>query len=116
MKKILLPIILVPWLLLAGCGNTPWENPQQFSGLNHLHIEYYDTGSPRSVEVWGGKEQEAVSVEVTKADGTSAKYSASGVKAFEGQSFRAEVEKLVAEELGEVVPSLVDGFITLVNP
>lgn len=103
-------------LILAGCaGNTPWKNPQQWSGINEATIEAncpedVDAWCPATVHILGGKEAQRIGITYRKEqDGTTlVKYEAVDVKAFEGQQIRAAVEEAVSEDAKEVAPGIVD--------
>ena len=104
--------------LLSGCaGAVPW-NPQGYSGINLVEVEFQvpeDKAGPKSLRVVGGKEQEAISFKATLPDGTMAKYNASGVKAFDGQKLRAAVEEAVSDDVKAVAPDIVDTVIKAVT-
>ena len=80
-------------------------NPQQYSGLTHVKVEYDENGQPKYVSWWDGKEKTDVSVDVVKnPDGTvTLHYTAKGVAAFEGQGLRANVETGVVEVGKDVI-------------
>jgi len=98
--------------LLAGCaGAVPW-NPQGYAGINQAEITSTCEGSeswcPESVTLTGGKEQGEVSVSFTTPNGTSVKYTASEVQAFDGQTVRAQVEQQISEDVREASPEIVN--------
>ena len=105
-------------VLLTGCaGAVPW-NPQGYSGVNMVEAEFVvadGQSEPKSIKVVGGKEQEAVSFKATLPDGTVVDYSASGVKAFDGQKLRAAVEDAVSDDVRAVAPGIVESVVKAVT-
>lgn len=100
-------------VLLAGCaGAMPW-NKQQYAGLTVAKLEKCSQTSCSFV-VYDGKESGAIDFKVKFADGTVMNFAADDVKAFEGQAIRGDVEKMVAEQFGDVAPGLVDAIINAV--
>jgi hypothetical protein len=113
-------------LLAGGCTGYPITddtgragNYQTAAGLNVVEFDEFecqpDLGlcGPTSFRMIGGKEQEGVSVTMYAANGQKVlEYTAEGVRAFEGQQFRAEVEKVLAEQYGDVAGSAVDGIVS----
>lgn len=69
-----------------------------------------------------GKEKQDVAISMKRLpDGTLlVSYTATAVKAFEGQALRAEVEKLVAQEIGKAIPLITEAItktmLKSVNP
>jgi len=79
--------ILVASLAIAGCAN------QQYAGIN-----YGEVTMPNG-EHWkiaGGKEETNVSFKVSRADGTTATYSAENAN---GAAVLAEMAKIQAQQL-----------------
>lgn len=118
MKATLLIAGALALVSLSGCaGAVPW-NPQGYSGINMVEAEFVvadGESGPKSIRVVGGKEQEAVSFKATLPDGTAVDYSASGVKAFDGQKLRAAVEEVVSDNVKAVAPDIVDTVIKAVT-
>jgi hypothetical protein len=61
----------------------------------------------------GGKEQENISIRMVhpKTGNTVLEYEAGGVKAFDGQQVRAEVEKALAEADVQVSEAVIGGIV-----
>ena len=118
MKSNLLIAGALALVLLSGCaGAVPW-NPQGYSGVNLVEAEFVvadGQSGPKSIKVVGGKEQEAVSFKATLPDGTAVDYSASGVKAFDGQKLRAAVEDAVSDDVKAAAPGIVESVVKAVT-
>jgi hypothetical protein len=56
-----------------------------------------------------------VSFKATLPDGTVVDYSASGVKAFDGQKLRAAVEDAVSDDVRAVAPGIVESVVKAVT-
>ncbi len=112
LKKMLIPFFMIS---LAGCaGSTPW-NEQNYAGVNKAEIEFDKKGAPKHALIIGGKEQEQILLSVKTQDGLEINYSATGVKAFEGQSLRAAVENVVSSDAKEAMPNIVDAVLNAVQ-
>jgi hypothetical protein len=110
----------------AGCTGYPISddtgragNYQTAAGLNVVEFDELecqpDLGlcGPTKFRMIGGKEQENVSVTMYTAAGDKVfEYTAEGVEAFQGQKFRAEVEKVLAEQYGDVAGTAVEGIVS----
>jgi len=110
---------IIALLFISACGSVPW-NKQQYAGLNSVHFSWCkaEEGStylPCKVRIIDGKEQGSIDFKFQMPDGTILNFTADNVKAFEGQALRAEVEKAVAEQIGEVSPGLVDAILSAVT-
>ncbi|MDG2286883.1 MAG: hypothetical protein P8N43_15360 [Alphaproteobacteria bacterium] len=116
MKNI--PLILGAGLTLSACaGAVPW-NPQGYAGINMLEAEFQDpegVAGPTSLKVVGGKEQESIYFKTTLPDGTTAEYSAVGVKAFDGQNLRAALEGAVSDDVKAISPDIVNNILRAVT-
>lgn len=107
-SKVLVLLALIP--LGACAGALPW-NPQGYTGINHAKAKFDPkTGKPLEVNVWGGKEQETVSLTFNPTTG-EVNYSATGVKAFDGVKARAALEEAISDDVKEVFPEVVDAAI-----
>jgi len=88
--------------------------PQNYSGINVLVTRVPLTdGSEVILERYDGKEAQSLDVFFKNANGTEITYSATGVKAFEGQKYRAELETAIAEQWPEIVPEIRGGIVDL---
>lgn len=100
---------LVILLMLAGCG------AQNYAGISEWDFKACTTDNgqpyPCRIHVVNGKEGENVKAFVEMSDGTKFSYEATKVTAFEGQALRADVEKVIAEQIGDVGPGVVDAII-----
>ena len=109
---------IVTAFLLGACSPAGQAfNPQAKSaGITDVSIEFTDEGKIKSARIRDGKEKDSVAwdVDLTKM---TLKYAASSVKAFEGQGFRAEVEKIVSNNLSDTVKTTLGegGIATIVN-
>lgn len=92
----------------AGSANIWGHNPQSYSGVNYVTFEYPTEAGAITGTLYGGKEQDTVSITVLHPSGVEVTYSASGAKAFEGQEIRAAVEKAVSQDAKEAMPGIVD--------
>jgi len=110
-------IAIIALVSVSACGAVPW-NKQQYAGINSVKFEWCKIdGSylPCHVRIIDGKEQGAIDFKFQMPDGTILNFAADNVKAFEGQRLRAEVEKAIAEQLGEVSPGLVDAILNAIG-
>lgn len=108
-------LIALPLLAsLAACDSLSTAN--QYAGINHVRVDYSETGEPESVVVYAGKEAEELDITLDHPSGLKATYKARDLKAFDGQAARAEVEKAQLEVLGKVVPDLTDAIINAIIP
>jgi citrate lyase gamma subunit len=108
---------------LADDANQRARDYQLGAGLNVVEFEELEcseaTGlcGPTNFRMIGGKEQEAISIRMVHPEtgNTVLEYTASGVKAFDGQRIRAEVEQALAEADVEVADSVVTGIVDIVR-
>lgn len=105
--------------LIACAGAVPW-NKQNYAGINEVSFSWCkaDEGKiyvPCNVKITNGKENGNIKFAFEMSDGTILNFSAEDVKAFGGQNIRANVEKAVAEQLGDVAPGVVDAIITAIT-
>ena len=127
-------------LLLAGCGTfgptgqqalemedrgagteasySPFNwSPPNYAGMTAGRIVYpgAEGGAPVVAEWISGKEAENATVTFATPDGNVITYSAAGLKAFEGQLARAEVERHLAGQLADlwktITPEIKAGLI-----
>ena len=113
MKNILLIAFLS--LGLTACGAVPW-NDQENAGLTDMHIYWgYDEANqivyPSEIRVTDGKEAGEIDLKFQMQDGTVLNFNGTEIRAFEGQALRAEVERVIAEQVGDVAPGVVDAII-----
>lgn len=95
-------------ITLVGCaGAVPWS-PQGYAGINHAEFTYPTEQGEIEGVVYGGKENDSVAITIKHPSGIEVTYSASGSKAFEGQSIRGAVEEAVSADAKEAMPGIVD--------
>jgi hypothetical protein len=58
---------------------------------------------------------ETISFKATLPDGTVTEYSASGVRAFDGQKIRSVVEDAVSDDVKTAAPDIVDRIVNAVT-
>lgn len=95
-------------IILSGCGVT------NYAGLARFDIDWCEAGERFQicrVRVIEGKEKASIKVTVTFPDGSTLIYEATDVKSFEGQALRADVQRALVEQLGEVAPGVVDAIV-----
>lgn len=111
MTKLIRMAALAGALALTACAGAPPWSKQDHAGITTLELG--ENGCLPDTFFRSGKETEGVAARVTcHPDGTvTAEVSASGVKAFNGQGFRAEVEKLSVEMQAEVAPDFLDALV-----
>lgn len=114
MNKVIKAVMIGAMLTsVAACGAVPW-NKQMYAGLEQWSVEYKD-GIIEKVHYINGKELGSSTIKIQLADGTILNFSGNDILAFRGQELRAEVEKAVAEKMGEAAPEVVDAIITAVT-
>lgn len=92
-------------------------SPPNYAGLTAGRIVYpsAEGGDPIVAEFLSGKEAEDAAVTFATPDGNVVSYQVGGLRAFEGQLARAEVEKALAAELSnmwqELTPEIRTGII-----
>lgn len=92
-------------------------SPPNYAGLTAGRIIYPGAeGGPPVVAEWlSGKEAESATVSFATPDGKVITYSAGGLKAFEGQLARADVERQLATQLADlwktITPELKAGLV-----
>lgn len=129
---------------LAACGAVPW-NKQNYAGITSVEFDWCFeeedisvsiaqrlegvtpeqvagilnalpvSWSPCKVKVIDGKEQSAIDFKFAMPDGTILNFAAEDVAAFEGQRIRGEVEKVVADQLGQAAPEVVDRIMDAIT-
>ncbi len=118
MKYILISILTT--ITLSGCaGALPW-NKQNYAGINEVSFSWCKandgaTYMPCNVKITNGKENGNIKFAFEMSDGTILNFSAEDVKAFRGQDIRAKVEIAIAEQLGNVAPSVVDAIVKAIT-
>ena len=81
-------------------------SPPNFSGMNAARAIIPGEAGPIVFEIVGGKEQDEIGLSWVRPDGEEIRYSAGGVRAFDGQAFRAEVERQIVETTGQTLQEL----------
>ena len=95
-------------------------SPPNYAGMTAGRIIYpgAEGGAPVVAEWLSGKEAERAEITFATPDGNLVTYSAGGLRAFEGQLARAEVEKALAAELSDlwenVAPEIRSGPVRTV--
>jgi ABC-type amino acid transport substrate-binding protein len=95
-------------------------SPPNYAGLTAGRIVYpgKEGEAPVVAEWLSGKEAESASITFATPDGNIITYSAGGLRAFEGQLARADVEKALAGELSglwqNVAPEIKAGLVDAV--
>lgn len=116
MKKIFSICIFAAVLVLSGCaGALPW-NKQNYAGINEVHFKWCEndqTGDYMACDVLiiDAKENGAIQFKFTMPDGTVLEFAADDVKAFPGQALRADVEKAIAKQFGDIAPEVMDALL-----
>ncbi len=110
MKYIKMILACMMAVMVTACAT--WWTDQNKAGSESVFIEYFESSNTvKSVTYEHWKETEASTALVWLADGTRIELEAKGTKAFEGQALRANVEKAIAEQIGEVAPGVIDAVI-----
>lgn len=104
-------LVMVLLMLSACAGAVPW-NKQMNAGLSEWKVELCDLEGKNCVKgsFIDGKESEEKQLAVQLTEDIIIKYSTAGERAFEGLKTRADVEKFLSEQVGNVAPSVVDAF------
>ena len=95
-------------------------SPPNYAGMTAGRIIYpgSDGGPPVVAEWISGKEAESATITFATPDGNLITYSAGGLKAFEGQLARAQVERDLASQLAglweAITPEIKAGLIDAV--
>ena len=95
-------------------------SPPNYAGMTAGRIVYpgKDGSAPVVVEFLSGKEAEGADISFTTPDGNIITYSAKGLKGFEGQLARAQVESDLAAQLSDlwqkVAPEIKSGLVDAV--
>ena len=93
---------------LGGCAGAVPDNEQGLAGVTDVRLEWCPVGAGSAdyklcnIAWKDGKEKQSVHLAADIGKGT-VDYAATGVAAFDGQKMRAEVEKAVAEQVGQSV-------------
>lgn len=102
-------------LALTACaaGAIP-GNPQGHAGIAEAKVEFCGSKDPakdrylRSARVIDGKERENVELLVTLPLKGTVRYSATGVKAFDGHKAREAVESAISNDMRQAFPGVID--------
>ena len=95
-------------------------SPPNYAGMTAGRIIYpgQDGGAPVVAEWLSGKEAENASIVFATPDGNVIRYDARGLRAFEGQLARAQVEQALATQLSDlwksVTPEIKAGLVDAV--
>lgn len=102
----------------AEASYSPFNwSPPNYAGMTAGRIIYpgQDGGAPVVAEWLSGKEAEGATITFATPDGNVISYSAQGLRGFEGQLARAQVESDLAARLGElwqnVAPEIKAGLV-----
>lgn len=102
----------------AEASYSPFNwSPPNYAGMTAGRIVYPgpDGGAPVVAEWLSGKEAESATITFATPDGNVVTYSAGGLRAFEGQLARAEVERDLAAQLSglweNVAPEIRGGLV-----
>lgn len=102
----------------AEASYSPFNwSPPNYAGLTAGRIVYpgKDGAAPVVAEWLSGKEAENAAITFATPDGNLITYSAGGLRAFEGQLARAQVERDLAEQLSDlwesVTPEIKAGLV-----
>lgn len=105
----------------AQASYSPFNwSPPNYAGMTAGRIVYpgRDGGAPVVAEWISGKEAESATVTFATPDGNVITYSAGGLRAFEGQLARADVERHLAGQLSDlwktITPEIKAGLIDAV--
>lgn len=110
---------------LGGCAGAVPGNEQGLAGVTDVRLEWCAVGADKTdyklcnIAWKDGKEKQSVHLAADIGKGT-VDYAATGVTAFDGQKVRGEVEKAVAEQVGQSVgpggtAKIVDSIMTAVK-
>jgi hypothetical protein len=100
---------------LSACvaGAIP-GNPQGYAGIAKAEVAFCESRDPAknryvcSARVIDGKERENVELVVNLPLRGTVRYTAVGVKAFDGQRARAAVESAISSDIRQAFPGIVD--------
>lgn len=107
-------------LFLTACGAVG-ANKQQYAGITHWQV----TGNQTAEGTWqvtdvrytNGKEEDSSEIAISLNGGdTILNFSGAGIKAFDGQALRAEVDRVVMEQIGQAAPGLSKAIIDALKP
>jgi hypothetical protein len=105
----------------AQASYSPFNwSPPNYAGMTAGRIVYpgRDGGDPVVAEWLSGKEAERARITFATPDGNVITYDAGGLRAFEGQIARAQVEKALAAELSDmwqnIAPEIRAGLVDAV--
>ena len=103
--------------VLAVCAGCSTPGAVETAGTSEWDVQFQD-GKPQSVKIRDGKEKADVRFTVDMQNGT-ATYSATDVRAFDGQKFAADLGAIQANEQGQtlrdVAPDAISNIVDLVR-
>ncbi len=115
MRTFLTALALVAGVSLSACsftGPTGQQvdeiygyGPPNYAGINQAWVDFNGDGKPDAIFT-GGKEQGSIKISGHLPDGQPFNYEATDVRAFDGQGFRAELEKIIAQQNAETVQAI----------
>ena len=105
-------IALIALLGLSACaGSIPGVSQQGRAGVSDWSVDFDpETGNVDDVRIIDGKEKANIAFKVDLKSGV-AEYSATDVKAFDGQKARAALEAEISDDIKEAFPGLIDGIV-----
>jgi len=106
-------------LTVSACGALGM-NKQQYAGLERWQVSGNQTAEGEwqitDVTYTNGKELSTSDIAISLNNGeTILNFTGSGIKAFEGQALRAEVDKVISEKIGDNIPGLTDAIMKILG-
>ena len=116
MKKV---IALGLCLSLGACGALGM-NKQQYAGITSWEVSgnktTEGTWQVTNVRYINGKEADTSNIAISLNNGeTILNFDGAGIKAFDGQALRSEVDKVISEQLGQNIPGLADAIVKVIT-
>jgi hypothetical protein len=108
-------VALAAALLLSACAGAIDGNPQGYAGINHGQVEFFESGGPKQITVYGGKESGTVRLSGVLPDGTTFEYEAFDNLAFKGQDIRGAVERAISQDVKDAFPGVVDSVVNAIK-
>jgi hypothetical protein len=110
--------LMAATLALSACGSTADSNVQTRAGIAdaELATALGPDGVPyiSAMRLIDGKERGDVTLEIETPSGHKVLYTASDVRAFSGQEFRAGLEEKIAEAYRDATPEVVTSIASAV--